>query len=187
MTPEGSAAEAGMEGAMVTEAGLRERQLLLGRLAGARAHVLAAVDGLDEDQLRRPVLPSGWSALGMLRHLTISDERYWFATAMGGQPLDWPSGLGPDDPTPEWRVGEEESSADVLADYRRAIEESDRVIAGLSLDDPPRQPDDWWAASGQDFADLRAILLHVIVETATHAGHLDAARELIDGHQHLVV
>ena len=56
---------------------------------------------------------------------------------------------------------------------------ADAVLAGLSLDAPPaRWPDyfnDW------KLRDLREIILHVITETATHAGHLDAARELLDG------
>ena len=59
--------------------------------------------------------------------------------------------------------------------------------AGLSLDDQPARPEAWWADSGLAFPDLRTVVLYVIIETATHAGHLDAARELIDGRQHLVL
>ena len=73
--------------------GTAERELLLGRLDGQRHHVLTQVDGLSDEQLRRPVLPSGWSCLGLLRHLTLSDERYWFEVVVAGEPLDfWPSG-----------------------------------------------------------------------------------------------
>ena len=73
------------------------------------------------------------------------------------------------------------------ADYRRAIEASDAVIAGLELGDPPALPEAWWPDAGLSFPDLRSVVLHVLVDTATHAGHLDAVRELIDGHQHLVL
>ncbi len=55
-----------------------ERHVLLDRLTGQRLHVLTQLEGLSEEQLRRPVLPSGWSCLGLVRHLTLSDERYWF-------------------------------------------------------------------------------------------------------------
>jgi hypothetical protein len=51
----------------------------------------------------------------------------------------------------------------------------------------PRQPDPHWQEWGIDFPDLRFIMLHVIKETACHAGHLDAARELIDGRQWIVL
>jgi hypothetical protein len=49
------------------------------------------------------------------------------------------------------------------------------------------QPEDWWGDAGLDFPDLRTIIVHVLVETAVHAGHLDAVRELLDGRQHLVI
>lgn len=164
------------------------RDALLGRLAGQRRHVLAALDGLAEADLRRPLLPSGWTALGMLRHLTLGGERYWVHTVLGGTPLDWwPT--RPDEPgrPADWFVGDEEPAAQVLDDYREAVEESDRVLAGLALTDPPRLPEPWWEEAGMSFPDVHAVLLHLLVETATHAGHLDAARELIDGRRHLVL
>lgn len=69
------------------------RQLLLDRLDGQRHHVLTQLEGLSEEQLHRPVLPSGWSCLGLVRHLTLSDERYWFGVVVAGEPLDfWPEG-----------------------------------------------------------------------------------------------
>lgn len=45
----------------------------------------------------------------------------------------------------------------------------------------------WWQSAGLRFPDLRSVILHVIIETATHAGQLDAVRELIDGRQHIVI
>jgi hypothetical protein len=74
-----------------------------------------------------------------------------------------------------------------VARYRDEIDRADSVIAATELDAPPRQPDPLWAQWGVQFPDLRFILLHMIVETATHAGHLDAARELLDGKQWLVM
>lgn len=54
----------------------RERELLLRHLNAQRHHVLAAIDGLSDEQLRRPVLPSGWTILGMIKHLSLGDEHY---------------------------------------------------------------------------------------------------------------
>lgn len=160
-----------------------ERALLLRRLTAQRVHVLGQLDGLSDEQLRRPVLPSGWSCLGLVRHLTLSDERYWFEVVVAGKPLDfWPDGANAD-----WRVDDEESAADVLEAYHAAIAQSDEIIAAHALDDPPAQPEDWWESAGLHFPDLRTVLVHVLVETATHAGHLDAVRELIDGKQYLVL
>ena len=53
--------------------------------------------------------------------------------------------------------------------------------------DVPAQRDPQWDEWGIDFPTVRAIMLHMIVETSTHAGHLDATRELLDGKQHMVL
>jgi hypothetical protein len=160
-----------------------ERELLLGGLAGQRRHVLTQLEGLSDDQLRRPVLPSGWSCLGLVRHLTLSDERYWFEVVVAGGPLDfWPEGDNGD-----WQVRPDERAADVLDAYRAAIRRADEIIAARELSDPPEQPEDWWDDAGLSFPDLRTVVVHVLVETSVHAGHLDAVRELLDGRQHLVL
>jgi len=157
--------------------------MLLGRLNGQRQHVIDQLDGLTDDEVRRPVLPSGWSCLGLVRHLTLSDERYWFEVVVAGDALDfWPEGDNGD-----WQVEPTESPADVVEAYRLAIRRSDVIVSTRELDDAPAKPEDWWESAGLHFPDLRTILVHVLVETATHAGHIDAVRELLDGRQYLVV
>jgi hypothetical protein len=158
-----------------------ERDTLLTALAGTRRHVLLQLEGLDDHALRRPVLPSGWSCLGLVRHLTLSDERYWFEVVVGGGPLDW----WPEGHDADWLVGADEPAEEVVAGYRAAIAASDAILAGRSLDEPPRHREEGWDI--EDFADVRTVLQHVIVETATHAGQLDAVRELIDGRQYIVL
>jgi hypothetical protein len=71
----------------------------------------------------------------------------------------------------------------VLSTYRDEIERSNAVIAASPLGQAPAQRDAWWGE--WNVPDLRFVLLHVIAETACHAGHLDAARELFDGRQWL--
>jgi hypothetical protein len=71
--------------------------------------------------------------------------------------------------------------------YREEIAHSDAIIETISLNTPPRQRDPWWGEWAARFTDLRYIIMHVITETACHAGHLDAAAELIDQRQWVVV
>jgi len=160
-----------------------ERDVLTRALASARRHVLAQLEDLVDEQLRRPVAPSGWAPLGLVRHLTLSDERYWFEVAVAGGPLDfWPQG-----PDADWQVSPDDTAAAVITAYTEAIARSDAIIADTDLDAPPAAPEPDWEAVGLSFPNLRAILLHVIVETSTHAGQLDLVRELIDGRQHIVL
>jgi hypothetical protein len=166
----------------------RSRTLLLGALDAQRRHVLEAVDGLSDAQLRTATLPSGWSPIGLVRHLTLGGERYWFHTVMAGEPLDdWPVDRPElDEGRPaDWRVEPHEATDAVVAEYREAIARSDALLAELPLDAAPRFREPGWPP--ERFADLEAVLLHVILDAATHAGHLDAALELIDGRQHLVL
>ncbi|MFC7487564.1 DinB family protein [Knoellia sp. CPCC 206453] len=159
----------------------RERENLAAALASARRHVLRQVEGLDDSAMRRPVLPSGWSVLGLLRHLTLSDERYWFEVVVAGEPFDW----WPEGKDADWRVSPDESADDIVAAYRAAIGASDAILSTHALDAAPRHREATW--DSDDFTDVRDIVQHVILETATHAGQLDAVRELIDGRQYIVL
>jgi uncharacterized damage-inducible protein DinB len=145
-----------------------------------REHVLSAVGGLSDEALRQPVLPSGWSCLGLVQHLALDVERFWFRAVLAGQAVDLCSG------DEAWSVDAATPAAAVLDTYRDEARQADEVLHGLDLAAQPA----WWPA--EVFADLpvrdvRQTLLAVVVETACHAGHLDAVRELLDGHQHLVL
>lgn len=157
---------------MTQPAPSRERAALLDWLGGQRRHVLGVVRGLPDEALRRPVLPSGWTCLGMIRHLAVDDERFWFRGVAAGEPVDFDDATG-------WQPSPGEPAEAVFALYRREMAASDKVLAGLDLDAPPARWPDYFA--DWRFQDVREIILHVIAETAAHAGHLDAARELIDG------
>jgi uncharacterized damage-inducible protein DinB len=156
-----------------------EKDALLAALNAQREHVLGALDGLPDDDLRRPVLPSGWTALGMVRHLALEVEQFWFRGAVAGEPIT----LTKRDEA--WQVPADVPGAAILGRYRDEIAKADAIIAATPLDAMPK----WWPGFFGDFPprQLRRTLLHVITETATHAGHLDAARELIDGAQWVVL
>jgi uncharacterized damage-inducible protein DinB len=152
-------------------------------LDGTRRHILDIVDALDDEQLGAAMLPSGWTVLELLRHLTLGDERYWFSSIIGGDDLDWvPTG-----PRADWIVEPGQTAASIIAAYREQIAASNDVLSDVEPDDPPRRRDPLWDTWGIDFESVRVVVLHVIVEIATHAGHLDAAVELLDGRQRLVL
>lgn len=157
-----------------------EREALLTALREQREHVLAAVEGLSDEALRQPVLPSGWSCLGLVQHLALDAERFWFRAVLAGESVDPCAG------DEAWRVGAATPAAAVLDSYRDESRRADEVLHGIDLGAYPA----WWPADV--FADLpvrdaRQTILAVLVETACHAGHLDAVRELLDGRQHLVL
>lgn len=129
------------------------------------------------------MLPSGWHCLGLVKHLALSDEHYWFRCVVAGESLDF----FPTEPNADWQVGPEESAADVFELYRAEIRRSDAILAATALDAAPAQPDPGWASWGMDFPDVRSVVVHVVTETAVHAGHLDAVRELVDGRQWVVL
>ncbi len=159
-----------------------ETSALLSSLNNQRTHVFGILDGLTEDALRRPVLPSGWTCLGMVQHLTISDERFWFRGIVAGEPVDLTT--SEEAYATAWRVPPDVPTDAVFGAYRQEIELANAVIAATPLHAAPaRWPDELWP--DWKLQDLRAIILHVITETACHAGHLDAVRELIDGRQWL--
>ncbi len=167
---------------MITQDIQPETSALLASLTIQRNHVLGILEGLTDDQLRRPVLPSGWSCLGMVQHLTISDERFWFRGIVGGDSACVSASADEAKAEAIWQVAPDAPAAAVLEAYRQEIELADAVIAATPLDQPPAiWPTEIWP--DWRLPNLRAVILHVITETACHAGHLDAARELIDGHQ----
>ncbi|MFG1641247.1 DinB family protein [Amycolatopsis sp. NPDC049252] len=151
----------------------REKSLLLGYLRAQRDVVLAILDGLDETALTAAVLPSGWTPLGMVEHLGYA-ERYWFQEIVTGtaDPVAWPD----DDHAPLTTPRPPEV---VFAFYRHQCARSDEIFAATPLATPchalsPELPE-------AEVGDLRGVVLHMIEETARHAGQLDVVRELIDG------
>jgi hypothetical protein len=157
-----------------------ESESLVYYLDQQRESVLGIVDGLPEAALRRAVFPSGWTCLGLIHHLAVDDERYWFRGVAVGEPIEFPAGEDPG-----WLLPPEITSGEVFRLYREEIALANAIIAATPLDAPARRRDPRWDAWGWpepgQTVTLRWIILHIIEETARHAGHLDTARELLDG------
>lgn len=165
---------------MAEPASSAELSALRGWLDYQRGHVLGILEGLSEEDLRRPVLPSGWTCLGLVNHLALDVERFWFRAVAAGEQVALATG------DEAWRVGPDVPAEAVFALYREETARADAVIDATPLDAAPV----WWPAEifpNLPPRDLRNSILAVITETACHAGHLDAVRELIDGRTWLVL
>jgi len=154
-------------------------QALLAFLAAQRDAVLSIVAGLDEEAWHRSVVPSGWTPAGLVEHLGGA-EWHWFQGVVTGAKPEPPPGdedLPPYDPTAAFVS--DLPSAEIIGFYRDQCASSDAVLAVTPLSAAPRGRH---GVPGQDEPpDVRWIVLHMIEETARHAGHLDIARELLDG------
>ena len=112
-----------------------DKDLLIAQLRSARRHILGILDGLDEEALLRPVLPSGWSCAGLVSHLAADDERFWFGAVVAGDA----EAIGEltDDPVAAWAVPDGMTAAQVLDRYRAEAERSDAIVLARSLDGLP--------------------------------------------------
>lgn len=154
-----------------------EAELLGQYLDVQRTAMLAKTEGLDLDQLLRPHPPSALTLAGLLHHLTLAEED-WMGIHFSGEPdrepfasADWTG-----DPDWQFRVPAGASSDDLRQRYEEACERSRAVVRrAASLDQMSAKP-----VRGAHFS-LRWVLLHLIEETARHAGHADLLREAIDG------
>ena len=152
------------------------RDVLLAQLELHRARLLRKVEGLTDEQLRTSVLPSGWSPLELLVHLTAV-ERRWLRWGFRAEPLDDPwRDEGPDG---RWRAPEGTSVEEVLTELRAQWEASRAMVAGAALTERAAVGGRFPAAA--EAPTLGWILVHLLQETARHVGHLDVVRELLDG------
>lgn len=99
--------------------------VLLRALKRQREHVLGAVDGLGTDDLRRHVLPSGWSCIGLVNHLSLDAERFWFQAVIDGDQIAIDEVLASTDNA--WNVSAGEPVEAVLHRYRTNFDHGDGV------------------------------------------------------------
>ncbi|MGY1713437.1 DinB family protein [Geodermatophilus sp. SYSU D01106] len=155
-----------------------ETTLLSAYLAYQRETVLQKTEGLSREQMGRTHPPSSLTLAGLLYHLALVEESWAVERFSGGPELppwdgvDW-------DATPDWEF---DAALDLEPDalrerYREACRRTDAVVAAAgSLDALSAVP----LRNGNRFS-LRWMLLHLVEETARHAGHADLLREAVDG------
>ena len=161
-----------------------DRTVLLAALDYQRASVRAIVDGLSEQHWHTSVVPSGWTPAGLVMHLGGA-ERHWSGDVITGRDpghrFDAHTDDGPYDPLAPFVTNW--SSSMVLEYYLDQTRNTDAVLARTPLDTPPSGRHG--TVEDEQPTDVREIVLHLIEETAAHSGHLEIARELLDGRTRL--
>jgi hypothetical protein len=143
-----------------------------------RAVVERKLRGLTDEQLRRTTLPSGWTPLEMLAHL-VHMERRWFVWGFLAEPVPDPWGDNLDGrDAGRWHVPDDVGLDELLGRLRAGGERTRAILTTMPLETRG-------AVGGRFTAEpaptLTWIGFHVLQEYARHAGHLDVARELVDG------
>src|SRR5690242_5867507 len=157
-----------------------ERDGLLAFLEQQRAALRISAFGLTEEQARATPSVSALSIGGLIKHLARV-ERHWIVRVMMQREL--PPEWTPTDWAAEYRLLEGETLAGALGTYAMVARETEEIVGGLpDLDLPVPVPQDapWFPKDVKSWS-ARWVLLHLIEETARHAGHADIVRESLDG------
>ena len=152
-----------------------EDETLHGFLDAQRDLILWKIEGLDDEQLRRRMTPTGMSLLGLVKHLAYVEDGWFRQTFAGKEPsphLPW----NEDDPAMDWRVEPDETTDEILSLYKKAVDESRAIARSSTLDRLSAV-----STKRRGHVSMRWILLHMIEEVSRHLGHVDIMRESIDG------
>ncbi len=146
-------------------------------LRWVRRSLLFKLDGLSEYDVRRPLTKTGTNLLGLVKHMAMSEARYFGAIFDRPFPEQLPSFDDPGYANHDhmW-VTAQESRADIIEGYERAWRHADATIDALPIDAPGYVP--WWP---RPEVKLFNVMVHILSETSRHAGHADILREQLDG------
>jgi uncharacterized damage-inducible protein DinB len=138
-----------------------------------RDRVAAKLRELPEGELRRSRLPSGWTPVELLKHLTYVEMR-WLEWGFEGRAVADPWG---DERDGRWYVAPDETLETLLAKLAEQAERSQAIIENRDLDEVGKPGDRW---DGEPPATLERVLFHLLQEYARHVGHIDIVCELAD-------
>jgi Protein of unknown function (DUF664) len=164
-----------------------ERADILETLRVHRQFLRHTVQGLTDDQARQRTTTSELTLGGLIKHVAET-ESGWVdfildvPGAMGGGDVDWT------EPSPElverykkgFQLLPDETLEGVLARYDEVARRTDELVATIDLDLSRPLPEAPWFPKGATRSARRAFL-HIVAETAQHAGHADIIRESLDG------
>lgn len=151
-----------------------QSEVFLGYLDYFRSVLLQKLDGLSDSELRSSRLPSGWTPLELLKHVTYVELR-WLEWGFEGREIGDPWG---DNREKRWYVAPDETLADLVTALHSRAGRSRAVVEAHDLTDLGKPGERW---DGDDPPPLERILFHLVQEYARHVGHPDIVRELADG------
>jgi uncharacterized damage-inducible protein DinB len=152
-----------------------EHRDFLEALDAHRGFLRFTVQGLTEEQLRLTPTASELSLAKLLKHVA-STESSWVDFILGG-----PSAMGEDSWHDSWSISDTDTLESLLANYDAVAKRTDDLVAGgLDLDSTQPLPQAPWFPPNATRS-ARRVLVHIVGETAQHAGHADIIRETIDG------
>jgi Protein of unknown function (DUF664) len=154
------------------------KELLLGFLDYYRSVIIRKIDGLTDAELRASRLPSGWTPLELLKHLAYM-ERRWLRWGFRGEQV--PDPRGDEDRAGRWHAGSGDTAASLIAELHAVGEQTRAIASAAELADTSTPGGRFSDNDPRPLPTLGWILTYVLQEYARHAGHLDVARELIDG------
>ena len=157
---------------------MEDKETLQRYLTTQRNALLSKLDGLDEYDARRPMVPTGTNLLGIVKHVAFVQLGY-LGDCFGrpsGIPTPWDG--DEDDPDADLWVPVTESRADILELFARSVEHADATLDTIDLDTRGEVP--WWPEDKR-YPTLHRVAVHLLVDIARHAGHADILRETIDG------
>jgi len=158
----------------------RERADLLQSLARQRHFLRFTTRGLTDEQAAQRTTASDLSLGGLIKHVALT-ERQWMRFIVDG-----PSAMSWDEASAgDWMAGFRmlagETLAGLLETYAQVAQRTEELVVQLpDLDAVNPLPQAPWFEPGASWS-ARRVLLHVIAETAQHAGHADIIRESLDG------
>jgi uncharacterized damage-inducible protein DinB len=157
-----------------------ERDGLFAYLAQQRDGIRYAVHGLTEEEAWSTPTKSALSLAGLLKHVAHMERGWVVETALQRKPLDSLEDAEAAYHNDFARV-EGDTVAGLLAEYEAVAKETEELLRDVDLNQPvPVPPAPWFPKDVANWS-IRWVLLHLIEETARHAGHADIIREHIDG------
>ena len=151
-----------------------ERAGLFEFLDYKREALIASLQGLSDDQARMTPTASSLSLLSLVKHSAIWERRRFQVIVAGRSfPSEWPD-VRSEEENSTFRLADQDTVESVIADYREQIATSNEILATIDLEAPCAWPE-------MAEQNVRWVAMHMIEETAQHAGHADIIRETIDG------
>ncbi|MFA5883959.1 MAG: DinB family protein [Acidimicrobiia bacterium] len=162
---------------MTTPARTRELEDLLETLTKHRGFLRQTLAGMTDEQIRLTSTVSRLTLGAIVKHLTEMEHTWCHFVLAGAEAF---AAATPEYYAAQWTLGPADTAASLLAAYDEETARSDAVVSAADLDAEHPLPDAPWFTPGAAWS-ARRVVLHLIAETAQHAGHADIIREAIDG------